>query len=91
MTNTREIFCYRWTDGGGYNADYRYSFVDPRLDEDEVYDSGASCVGKCEPLYTTPLAETDKVVAYFAGEDVYSSLNYAIAFGKGNEINSLFL
>lgn len=46
-----EVVAWRWMDGGGYNADYRYSFVDPRESEEEVEDSGASCVGSCEELY----------------------------------------
>jgi hypothetical protein len=48
-----DVVAWRWTDGGGYNADFRYSFVDPRDDEEEVEASGASCVGKCEELYLT--------------------------------------
>ena len=46
-----EVAAWRWTDGGGHNADYRYSFVDPREDEDEVEEQGAECVGSCEELY----------------------------------------
>ena len=45
------IVAYRWSDGGGYNADWRYSIVDPREDEWEFESSGASSVGRIEPLY----------------------------------------
>jgi hypothetical protein len=42
---------WAWTDGGGYNADYRLSFVDPREDEEELYMQNATCVGSCAELY----------------------------------------
>jgi len=42
---------FRWLDGEGYNAGWRYSDVDPREDDREVEMSGAHSVGACEPLY----------------------------------------
>lgn len=52
-----EIVAWRWADGGGYNADYRYSFVDPREDYEEVEAQGAESVTSCKPLYVHPLAK----------------------------------
>ncbi len=46
-----DVAAWRWTDGGGYNADYRYSFVNPREHEDEVEEQGAESVGSCHALY----------------------------------------
>jgi len=46
-----DVAAWRWTDGAGYNADYRYSFVDPREYEDEVEEKGAEYVGGCDELY----------------------------------------
>lgn len=46
-----DVAAWRWTDGGGYNAGYRYSFIDPREYEDEVEEQGAESVGSCEELY----------------------------------------
>jgi hypothetical protein len=45
---------YRFADGGGYNADWRYSTYDPREYPDIVEDSGASCLSSCTPLYMAP-------------------------------------
>jgi hypothetical protein len=42
---------FRWLDGEGHNAGWRYSDVDPRQDDREVEMSGAHSVGVCEPLY----------------------------------------
>jgi hypothetical protein len=52
-----EIVAWRWADGGGYNADHRYSFVDPLEDWDEVEAQGASSVIGCRPLYRAGLME----------------------------------
>lgn len=52
-----EVVAWRWADGGGYNADYRYSFVDPREDYEEVEAQGAESVTACKPLYVHPLAK----------------------------------
>jgi hypothetical protein len=46
-----DILGWRWADGGGYNADYRYSLVDPQENWDEVEAQGASSVISCRPLY----------------------------------------
>jgi hypothetical protein len=51
LKKSGEIAAWRWTDGGGYNAGYRYSFVDPREDEQEVEDQGAESVASCQELY----------------------------------------
>jgi hypothetical protein len=52
-----EIIAWRWGDGGGYNADYRYSFVDPLENPEEVEEQGAESVVGCTPLYLHPLAK----------------------------------
>lgn len=46
-----EIVAWRWADGGGYNADHRYSFIDPLEDPEEVEAQNASSVIGCRPLY----------------------------------------
>ncbi|NTF16834.1 hypothetical protein G6L37_00145 [Agrobacterium rubi] len=56
-----EIIAWRWADGGGYNANYRYSFVDPLEDPEEVEAQGAESVIACEPLYRHPLARGYKL------------------------------
>jgi hypothetical protein len=52
-----DIVAWRWGDGGGYNADYRYSFVDPLEDWEEVEAQGASSVIGCRPLYQALLPD----------------------------------
>jgi hypothetical protein len=52
-----EIVAWRWGDGGGYNADYRYSFVDPLENPEEVEAQNAESVIGCKPLYLHPLAK----------------------------------
>ncbi len=52
-----EIIAWRWADGGGRNADYRYSFVNPLEDPEEVERQGAESVIGCAPLYVHPLAK----------------------------------
>jgi hypothetical protein len=52
-----EIVAWRWADGGGYNADHRYSFVDPLEDWEEVEAQGASSVISCRPLYRAVLTD----------------------------------
>lgn len=51
-----EIVAWRWADGGGYNADHRYSFVDPLENPEEVEAQNASSVIACRPLYSTATA-----------------------------------
>lgn len=46
-----EVKAWRWADGAGSNADWRYSFVDPREYEEEVYEQGAESVISCTELY----------------------------------------
>ncbi|WP_327211377.1 hypothetical protein [Rhizobium leguminosarum] len=52
-----EIVAWRWADGGGYNADHRYSFVDPLEEWDEVEAQGASSVISCRALYRAGLTD----------------------------------
>ena len=52
-----EILAWRWADGGGYNADHRYSFVDPLENPEEVEAQGAQSVIACKPLYRHPLVK----------------------------------
>lgn len=52
-----EIVAWRWADGGGHNADHRYSFVDPLEDWEEVEAQGASSVISCRPLYRAVLTD----------------------------------
>jgi hypothetical protein len=51
-----EVIAWRWADGGGYNADYRYSFVDPLENWEEVEEQNASSVIGCRALYRHPTA-----------------------------------
>jgi hypothetical protein len=46
-----DIIAWRWCDGGGYNSDFRYSFIDPTEDPEEVERLNAESVISCEPLY----------------------------------------
>ncbi|WP_315921609.1 hypothetical protein [Mesorhizobium sp. SP-1A] len=64
---------WRWTDGGGYNADYRYSKVDPREDDDECEMQGASSVGSVKEFVSrenaqAALAAKDVVIAALRAE-----------------------
>ena len=64
---------WRWTDGGGYNADYRYSKVDPREDDDECEMQGASSVGSVKEFVSRENAQAaldakDVVIAALRAE-----------------------
>lgn len=52
-----DIIAWRWADGGGYNTNHRYSFVDPLENPEEVEAQGAESVIGCKPLYVHPLAK----------------------------------
>lgn len=64
---------WQWTDGGGYNADYRYSTVDPREDENECETQGASSVGSVKEFVSRENAQAaldakDVVIAALRAE-----------------------
>jgi len=64
---------WRWTDGGGYNADYRYSKVDPREDDDEREMQGACSLGSVKEFVSRENAQAaldakDVVIAALRAE-----------------------